>query len=550
MQQKQIVKILEEMGDLLELSEDNPYKARAYYRGAEALRENPDCNLEDSHSLLELPGIGESLARLILELKSKGTSEHLVELRGQVPAEFRRLLHFPGLGAKTIRAILKEIKPRNLGELERAIKDREIRKIKGLSSKTEAKLKRGLELMRNPQADFPLGQVLPLGRELEEFLTKVSGVTAAGLVGSTLRGKETVRDLDIVVGTADSSKVLAALSTHAKLEKVLQKEEGHLSFVTWLGLPGDVYLVPPEAYIAAHQQLQGAVEHHRHLIELGKEKGFQWEFVPPNVYSQLGLPEFPPELREGDLLVEISPELIQLPDIKGDLHMHTRWSDGGNSIKEMAVAAADKGYEYIAICDHSQNLAIAKGLKGEQLRQQRLEIDKVNLQLDGKFKVLAGTETDILKNGELDYADELLAELDIVVASVHQRFKLDIDQMTERIVTALKNPHVDILAHPTGRLVGSRDPYDIHLEKIFEAAAKNKKALEINASPSRLDLKDKYASMARDYGIPIVIDTDAHSIDELNDMEYGVITARRANLDKSQVLNTKTLPELEEWLRR
>ncbi len=550
MQQEEIAKVLEEIGDLLELSDDNVYKARAYYRGAQALRENPGCALEDQTGLLELPGIGDSLARVIVQLHNSGKTQQLIELRKQVPADFRKLLHLPGLGAKTIRSILKVIKPRSLEDLERAIAAREIRKIKGLSSKTEAKLKRGLELMRNPQTLFPLGLALPLGRELAGFLRQVPGVSQAGIVGSTLRGRESVRDVDLLVGTSDVSRVAAAINSHPKLEKLTCQEDNHLRILTWIGLPVDIYLVPPEAYSLAYEQLQGDVKHQHKLLALGAERGLGWEFLPPDPYKQLGLAVPPPELREGATLVSLSPELISLGDIKGDLHLHTRWSDGGHSIKQMALAAADRGYEYIAVCDHSQNLAIAGGLKEGQVEEQKREIDQINLEFAGKFKVLAGTETDILKNGELDYPDQLLAELDLVVASVHQRFKLDIDKMTERIVAALKNPHVDILAHPTGRIIGSRDPYDIHLEKVFEAAAKNKKALEINASPSRLDLKDEYAAMARDWGIPIVIDTDAHSVEELADMEYGVITGRRANLAKGQVLNAKTLPELESWLRR
>ncbi len=550
MENHEIAKVLDEIGDLLELTEESPFKARAYYKGAQVLRENPGYRLDDPKALIELPGIGDSLAKLIGELKKTGSSIQHTELRQKISPEFRRLLHIPGLGPKTIRLILKEIQPRNMAELEKAIEQREIRKIKGLSSKTEAKLKRGLEILQERPTQFSLGVALPLGRELVNFLEKLPGVFRAGIAGSTIRGRETVRDLDLVVGCKEPEKIADGISSYPRIEKIIKQEENFLRVMTWFGLPVDLYIVPPEAYQSSIEHLIGDIGHHAKLRQMGAEKGFQWDLIPPGAYSSLGLPLIPPELREAEAELDLPENLLTQGDIRGDLHMHTRWSDGGHSIKEMALAAAEKGYEYIAICDHSKNLAIAKGLRPEQLLEQRREIDQVNRELDGKIKVLAGAETDILKDGSLDFPDEILEGLDLVVGSVHVRYKQNIDDMTERIEAALKNPYVDILAHPTGRLVGKRDPYDIHLERVFEAAAQNKKALEINASPSRLDLKDKYASMARDWGIPVAIDTDAHSVEELADMEYGVITARRAALEKQDVLNTKSLPRFERWLER
>ncbi|HWJ03344.1 MAG TPA: DNA polymerase/3'-5' exonuclease PolX [Verrucomicrobiae bacterium] len=544
----EVAKILDEIGDYLELTEDNPYKARAFYRGAQSLRENA-ASFTGQVDLKTLPGIGDSLAGVIQELTESGNSPYYDEVKGRISPEFRKLLHLPGLGAKTVRLILKELKPKNMNDLERALEKREIRKLKGLSSKTEAKLKRGLEMLQTRPEQFLLGVALPLGRELIAFLTKLPGVEDAGITGSTLRGRETVRDLDLVVASLQEDIVAEAFASYPRIEQIIAREENHLRGMTWFGMPIDLYIVPPTVFQATVEHLAGHVGHHAKLRQLGAEKGLEWELIPPNAYELLGLPLIPPELREAENSLNVPGNLLQLTDIKGDLHMHTRWSDGGHSIKEMAEAAAAKGYEYIAVCDHSKNLAIAKGLNPEQVISQRREIDQVNEELNGKIKVLAGTEADILKDGSLDFPDEILTELDVVVGSVHMRYKQEIEEMTCRVEAALKNPHVDILAHPTGRLVGRRDPYDLHLERVFEMAVKNNKALEINASPSRLDLKDKYASMARDYGIPIVIDTDAHSIEELADMEYGVMTARRAGLEKQEVLNTKSRQGLEHWLK-
>ncbi len=549
MDQQDIAKILDEMGDLLELSEENPFKARAYYRGAQALRENQGCRLDDVEALQELPGIGSSLAHLICELERNQESSLYRELKGKVPGEFRKLLHIPGLGPKTIRLILKELKPAGMANLERALEKREIRKIKGLSSKTEAKLKRGLEMLEDRPESFSLGIALPLGRELLSFLNKLPGVGGAEIVGSTSRGRETVRDLDLLVGCTDPDQVARSFAAHPRVEKVLQDEVNHLRCLTWFGLPVDLYLVPPAAFPGMLEHLKGDVGHHAKLRQLGEAKGLNWELIPREAYEELGLPVIPPELREGEAELTLPENLLQLRDIRGDLHMHTRWSDGGCSILEMARAAAARGYEYIAICDHTRNLPVARGLKPEQLERQRVEIEEVNRELKD-IKVLCGTEVDILKDGSLDFPDEVLRELDVVVASVHMRYKQDMEEMTGRIEAALKNPHVDILAHPTGRLIGRREPYDLELERVFEAAARNKKAVEINSSPSRLDLKDKYAAMARDWGVPVVIDTDAHAVEELADMEYGVITARRAALEKEHVLNTKSLDQLEKWLKR
>lgn len=546
----EIAKILDEIGDLLELTEENPYRARAYYRGAQALRENPGCPLDDQDALVELPGIGDSLAGQISELAVTGRSGYYEELRRKVPAGFRKLLHIPGVGPKTIRLILRVIKPGSMSELLQAIEERQIRKIKGLSSKTEGKLKRGLEMMEDHPSSFGLGVALPLGREIVTFLEKLPGVKNASIVGSTARGRETVKDLDLLVGCNDQEKVVSGFSSLPKIEKVITEAGNHVRGLTWFGLPVDLYLVPPEAYPDALEHFRGDVGHHAKLRELAAAKGFDWSMIPGDAYARIGLPALPPELREADCELALPEDLLDLKNIRGDLHMHTRWSDGGYTIKEMALAALERGYEYIAICDHSQNLAIARGLKPEQLAEQRKEIDQVNQEMSGRIRVLAGTEIDILQDGRLDFPDEVLEDLDIVVASVHHRYKQNIDEMTERIELALKNPHVDILAHPTGRLISKREPFDLHLERVFAGAARNQKALEINASPSRLDLKDKYAALAKDFGIPIAIDTDAHSIEELADMEYGVMTARRGALEQGDVLNTKSLEELENWLHR
>lgn len=550
MDSKEIAKVLQEIGDLLALTEDSPYKAQAYYTGAQTVRENAELISGDIEQLMTLPGIGKSLAKQISELKNTGTSAFYQEMQQKVPGELRKLLHVPGLGAKTIRMVLQAIKPRSLAELAKAIDNREIRKIKGLSSKTEAKLMRGLEMLQNPPQLFPLGVVLPLGRQLVSYLKNVTGISDVEIVGSTARGRESVGNINLVAGCENQKVVLDSLADFPGMESVQKVKENRIRGLTWFGLAVDVTVVLPEVFGLTKERLLGDRAHQGQIIELAAARGLNWDTLPIDAYKQLGLPDFPPELREGGRELSVPENLLQLDDICGDLHMHTRWSDGGCSVEEMALAAANKGYEYVAICDHSKNLSVARGLKPEQLLEQGKEIEQVNQKLQGKIKVLAGTETDILRDGTLDYPDEVLQDMDVVVASVHMRYKQGIDEMTARIERALKNPHVDILAHPTGRLLGKRGPYELYLERVFEVALQNNKAVEINASPSRLDLKDDYARMARDMGLKIVIDTDAHAIEELADMEYGVMTARRAGLAKNEVLNTKSLADLEAWLDR
>ena len=382
MQIYDIARVLDELGNLLELTEDNPFRARAFYQGSQVLRENAQ-SLQAGGDFTKLPGIGESLAKVISELQTTGQSDYYNEVKSRISPELRKLLHIPGLGAKTIRVILKEAQVKSMADLENALAKREIRKIKGLSSKTEGNLKRGLELLQERPSYFLLGVALPLGKELVGYLGKLPGVVEVGIVGSTARGRETVRDLDLVVGCRDEGVVIQAFGAHAKIEKLEQREGNKLRGITWFGLPVDLYLVAPEEYRDTFEHLSGDFGHHAKLRQLGLTKGFEWDHIPTGAYQVLGLPDLPAELREEEAELTLPPNLLQLADMKGDLHMHTRWSDGGNSIKEMALAGAQRGYEYIAVCDHSQNLAIAKGLKPAQLLDQRREIDQVNQEIEG-----------------------------------------------------------------------------------------------------------------------------------------------------------------------
>ncbi|MHB8172400.1 MAG: DNA polymerase/3'-5' exonuclease PolX [Thermincolia bacterium] len=561
----EIAWVFYEIADLLEIKEDNPFKHRAYRQAARTIAKwGKSLSVMKEDEVRAIPGVGAALTAKIIELLRTGKCEYHQKLREEVPLGLLEVLAIPGLGAKKARILYSNLGITTIDELEAAAKERKIRTLPGMGNKTELAILRGVDMLRTGSGSAPVGVATAVGRDLAEFLAALPEVGQVSLGGSARRMKEMIGDIDLVVASEKPVEVTGLFVKHPSVKKVLAHGEYKVRATTWLGIQVDLLVVRPQEYWAALHHFTGSKEHNIRLQELAGDRGLkineygvfsegQEGALPVNseedLYRALGLPYIPPELREDEGEIEAAlegklPDLITVEDIRGDLHLHSKWSDGVATIEEIVAAARQKGYEYIAITDHSKSLAIAGGLKEERLKEQHKYIEDFNRSLD-EFRILRGIEVDILSDGRLDYGDEILAEIDVVIASVHSGFRQSREEMTKRIVTALENPHVDILAHPTGRLLGRRDAYEVDLEKIFEAAAKYDKVLEINASPDRLDLNAENVRRAvQDYGLKIAVNTDAHHISKLEDMYFGIGTARRGWLEKKDVVNTFTLEEL------
>ncbi|MFO7311107.1 MAG: DNA polymerase/3'-5' exonuclease PolX [Bacillota bacterium] len=562
--------ILAEIGDLLELQGENPFKVRAYRRAARAIELLPE-DIEAvwrRGELGRIEGIGKALEEKIDEWLSTGVMTYYEELRRQLPPGLRELTRVPGVGPKLAQRLYQELGIRNLDELEAACREQRLRHVKGLGARSEENILRGIERLRRQMERFPLGLALPVAQQLVRALAEFPSVQRVAIAGSLRRGRETVGDVDIVASSADPASVMDEFVRTPGVEQVLARGDTKASIVLKMGLQVDLRVVRDDQFAAALHHFTGSKEHNVALRELAQAKGLKISeygivrvdegeplavATEADVFAAVGLPCIPPELREDGSEIAAAregrlPALITLGDIKGDLHVHSEWSDGLHSIEAMALAARERGYEYIAITDHSPSLSVARGLDPSRLEEQLEEIARLNRRLDG-IRILTGCEVDILRDGSLDLPDEILARLDVVVASVHSAMNLDEAEMTERIVAAMRNPHVDIIGHPTGRILGRREPYAVDMERIIAVAAETGTCLEINASPDRMDLKDVHARWARERGVMIVINTDAHSTDGLDQMAYGVTVARRAWLGKADVLNCLSWPELKARLK-
>ncbi|HEY8496861.1 MAG TPA: DNA polymerase/3'-5' exonuclease PolX [Limnochordales bacterium] len=562
--------ILAEIGDLLELQGENPFKVRAYRRAARAIELLPE-DIEAVWRRGELgrvEGIGKALEEKIDEWLSTGVMTYYEELRQQLPPGLRELTRVPGVGPKLAQRLYQELGIRNLDELEAACREQRLRHVKGLGARSEENILRGIERLRRQMERFPLALALPVAQQLVRALGELPAVQRVALAGSLRRGRETVGDVDIVASSTDPASVMDAFVRTPGVEQVLARGDTKASIVLRMGLQVDLRVVRDDQFAAALHHFTGSKEHNVALRELAQTKGLKISeygivrvdenkplavATEADVFAAVGLPFIPPELREDGSEIAAAregrlPELITLGDIKGDLHVHSDWSDGLDTIEAMALAARERGYEYIAITDHSPSLSVARGLDPGRLEEQLEAIARLNRQLDG-IRILTGCEVDILRDGSLDLPDDILARLDVVVASVHTAMNLDEAEMTERIVAAMRNPHVDIIGHPTGRILGRREPYAVDIERIIAVAAETGTCLEINASPDRLDLKDVHARSARERGVMIVVNTDAHSTDGLDQMAYGVTVARRAWLGKADVLNCLSWPELKARLK-
>lgn len=571
----QIADKLDLLADLLEFQGASPFRTRAYRNGARAIRDLGErvesIVKSDPKRLMEIDGVGESVAAKCVSLVETGRIPQLDELQAEIPESVLALLRIPGLGPKKAAALHKELRIASLEELKEACEAHRVRDLKGFGAKTEEKILSGIGLAAIAEVRLRWAEADALAQSLRAHLENCPGLRRLELAGSYRRGKETVGDLDLLAVADEPTSVMDRLADYPGLAEVLARGDTKMSVRIGKGFQVDLRVVPERSFGAALQYFTGSKEHNVVLRGLAKDRGLkinEWgvfridESKPPSenetyiggaaeeeVYGALGLPVFPPELREarqefawartGEL-----PHLIEVADIRGDLHMHTTESDGRGSLEEMAMAAIDRGLSYIAITDHSPRVAMARGLTPERLRRQWEQIDKLNKRLRPRLTILKGVECDILEKGGMDLPDDVLEEADWVLASIHYGQSQPREQITARLLEAVRHPHVSAIAHPTGRLINQRGAYDVDLDAVFDAAARQGKFLELNASPYRLDLSDVYCAAAKSRGIPVVINTDAHSIEGLDDLRFGILQARRGGLTPNDVANAWPLEEL------
>jgi DNA polymerase (family 10) len=568
MENREIAKILYEIADFLEIK-GVAFKPRAYRKAAQAIETLPE-EVEVVYrrgELQKIPGIGASIAAKIKELIETGSLEYVEELREELPEGLRELMEIEGIGPKTALKLYEKLKISSVNELESAVKEGKLSDLEGFGKKKEENILRGIEVYRNAQKRFLLGYLLPVAKGIEERMKTLEVVKRISLVGSIRRWKETIGDVDILAISDEPSEVMDLFTQLPEIKQVLTKGETKSNIVLNSNLEVDLRVVGEESFGAALQYFTGSKEHNIKIRDLAISKNWKLnEYglfdretneriageTEEGIYKALGLSYIEPELREdrGEIRAAAEgklPNLIGYGEIKGDLHAHSTWSEGANSIGEMAEAAKSLGYEYIAICDHSKTLQIAHGMSEEDFRERDKEIEKVNREVEG-IAVLSGVEVNVDSDGKLDLSDDLLKDLDVVVASVHSGFKQSEEKITERVLSAMHNDYVDIIGHPTGRIINKRDPYQIDLPKVFEAASELGVFMEINAFPDRLDLSDSNLFEARDYGVKFSINSDAHSRHHLRYMEFGVATARRGWLEKKDVINTLSLKELRKLI--
>jgi DNA polymerase (family 10) len=565
-----IAKVFQDMADLLELKGENVFKIRAYQRAARTFEHLPkeiEVMLQEGEDLQAIPGVGEAIAKKTIELVNTGKLRIYEELKAEFPEGITTLLEIPGIGPKTANKLSTELGIKSADELEQAIKDGRVAKMFRLGDKTAENILQQIQALRRKDQRIPIGEALPVVDEIFDALRPLPGVKNLTAAGSLRRFRETVGDIDLM-GTADNpEEVINAFVALPQVREVLAKGPTKASVILPGGLQADLRMVEHDSFGSLLQYFTGSKQHNVTLRTREQKKGLKLSeygitdtstdklekfATEEKFYRRLGLQYIPPEIREDQGEIELAekgkiPKLVELSDIKGDFHVHTDWSDGHDSLEAMAQAAKALGYQYLAITEHSAGRGIAHGLNEERLRQQIDEIKRLNQQLEG-IRILTGIEVDIRANGSIDLPDEILADLDIVIAAIHSAMSQSEDQITRRILGAIENPHVDVIAHPTCRILGEREPVAIDLEAVFRAAVKYNKALEINAMPSRLDLKDIHVYRARELGVKLIMGTDAHSVAHLGFMRFGVGVARRGWCQAKDILNTRPLEDILAFL--
>ncbi len=561
--QSEVVSLLNEIADILDIQDDK-YRPRAYRRAARGI-ENYRMDLVEAvekGELTSISGVGESIASKIEEYFHTGEIGYLQNLREEIPSGVAELLQIPEVGPKTALMLHQELGVSSVDDLEEAIKDEKLRSLKGLGSKTEENILRGIKLLRSRSERMLLGKALPIAMNIRDELESAPEVARISLAGSIRRMKETVGDVDILVTTDSALEVMEKFSSMTMVQNVVAKGETKSTVILDNQLQVDLRIVPDRCFGSALQYFTGSKDHNIRMREIAQRRNLklseyglfeeQGERVAgeteESVYRYLNMDYVEPELRENRGEIEASvehelPDLLTLDQIRGDFHIHSSWSDGSNSLREIAKAGKGKGYAFLCITDHSKSLKIAGGLDEQRVEEQREEIDSINQGSDG-FKMLSGLEVDILPDGSLDMEAELLEQLDIVIASIHSKFSSDSEEMTDRITRALDTGLVDILGHPTGRLLQQREAYNFEADEVFRRAVDTNTCMEINAFPNRLDLDDRMSRAAAEAGVKIAIGTDSHHVNQLNNMRFGVGVARRAWLTREQVANCMDIEDV------
>ncbi len=571
MNNAEIAHIFDEIADMLEFEGANPFRVRAYRNAARIVRDLSDSVetilADPNRDLTDIEGIGEDLAGKIATIASTGTLPMYEELRAKFPPEVLALLRVPGLGPKKAAALYKKLHIRSLDDLREACLKHKVRELPGFGAKTEEAILEGIAFAGTTEKRIYWADADLYVQALREHMRTCREIEKLEFAGSYRRGRETVGDLDILVVSSKPAKVMDCFGQFEDIYETIARGSTKMSVRLRSGFQVDLRVVPRESFGAALVYFTGSKQHNIILRGMAKERGlkineygvFRGEkFIAgkteEDVYAVLDLPWFPPEIREARFEFDWAaagplPKLVELSDLRGDLHAHTTESDGKATLEEMVDAAKKRGLKYIAITDHSRRVTMANGLGPERLRKQWRAIDRLNERLRG-ITILKGVEVDILERGGLDLPDSVLAEADWVVASLHYGQNQSRERITRRIVEALENPYVSVLGHPTGRLINRRKPYDVDLDQVFAAAKRYGKMLELNANPARLDLDDVACISARQHGIPIVISTDAHSTEGLGALRYGILQARRGGLTKHDVANTRTWNQLQKLLGR
>jgi DNA polymerase (family 10) len=570
---REVAALLYEMAELLELHAENRFKIIAFSKAARAIESLPeDISLVCREKRLQsIPGVGKAIAQKVEEYLKTGQIEAHQELLAKTPPGLVKLLQISGLGPKTVFMLHEKLNITNLEELENAAKEHRIRRLPRMGPTREANILKSIERYKKRSTRILFSTAEPIVNEILAYLQGMGGLEHITAAGSFRRAKETVGDIDILATAGRPEEIVAAFVRMPMVEEVLAQGPTKASVIVQETIQVDLRIVEHQSFGTVLQYFTGSKEHNVKLRQLALSRGYSLSEYSltrladsrdlffdreEDVYAALGLPYIAPEMREDRGEIEAAlrgtlPRLLEQKDIRGDLHVHSDWSDGRASILEMAHAAQALGYEYIALCDHSPSIGIAGGLTPEKLEQKIMAIEAVNKELEGMgLTVLAGTEVDIKADGRLDYADDLLARCDVVVASVHMGLQQTERAITGRLISAMENENVDIIAHPTGRIIDQREPYEVDMQAVLKAAARTNTVMEINSHPIRLDLNDVNAKAAKEMGVKLSINSDAHDAEQLLTMKYGVNVARRAWLEKEDVLNSLSLKELLSRLKR
>ncbi|MGD0590008.1 MAG: DNA polymerase/3'-5' exonuclease PolX [Bacteroidota bacterium] len=580
MDKKRIAEILDEMGTLLELQGENPFRSRAFHNASQIISGVTEdlATLVKSQSLTEIKGIGSGLAGIITDLETKGVSKQYEELRSSIPQGVLELLHLQGLGPKKVKVLYERMDIKSIAELKKACEQKLLRSVEGFGAKTEENILKSIEQRERSGDKHLYPQALESAENIIRMLKNIHGIKHCNYAGSLRRCKELIGDIDIMVSAADKnrSEILKKFTANEEVESVLATGDTKASVMLKNGIQCDLRVVKDAEYPFALNYFTGSKEHNVEVRSLARKYGWslnEYGFthiegikssrkgskIPScdseeDIYKALGLHYIPPELRENTGEIEYAqkhaiPKLIEISDLRGTFHCHTTDSDGLSTLEQMVDAAKKLEWEYLGIADHSQAAAYAGGLSHEKVRAQMKQIDRMN-ENDSKFRVFKGTECDILSDGSLDYSDKLLSEFDYVVASIHSKFKMTEDEATKRIVKALKNKYVTILGHPTGRLLLEREGYPVNMNEIINVAADYGKAIEINSHPMRLDLDWRYVKYAKEKGVRIFINPDAHHVDGLSDVQYGIGIARKGWLEAKDVVNSWPTRQVIHFLER